>query len=233
MKRTYFLLLPLLSCCYTTPPVEGQSPEKGNTSASATTEWSQTYKQDRRKMQQQLSSYFGYNEGAQRIQPEDSLSALSHPERLMLARALINTHDWGSWQQHDKLAQTFLQDSEAGNPLVNKHIVSKINLPELNSPALRKAIQDQLKAPDWCWPSFCGFIAAVTDDYLPENPHDARAWEFLSFMVRLSDGEVLYCMEVCRKILDNGLDRFEEGQRIIHHWLHWKSCGSPECSLCR
>ena len=162
---------------------------------------------------------------------ERKLGALSHEERITLAKALIATHDWGTWAQHSKLRATF-GDEDLGNPLVNENIIKKLRLPADASPALREAVQAQLADKDECWFSFCGFIELVTDDYLPAHPQDARAWQFLSFIQYLSDGEVDYASCICGQIRAKGLDQYTEGQRILHRHEHWHGCGVKDCPLC-
>ncbi len=159
------------------------------------------------------------------------IAAFSHEERMTLARALIETHDWGTWGQHAKLRATF-GDEELGNPLVNENIVKKLRLPADASPALREVVQVQLKEQENNWLTFLPFLDLVTDDYLPEHPQDARAWQFLSFMLYISDGEVNYASCICEHIRDKGLNQYIEGQRLLLRDEHWHGCRVQNCPLC-
>ncbi len=159
------------------------------------------------------------------------LAALSQGERVMLAQALIATHDWGSWHEHGKLASRVPHD-KGGTRQVNQFIMGKLRLPPNASPALHELVKQQFQREGWEWTSVLPLISVVTDDYLPEHPEDMRAWHFLSFMVYLSDGEETYSQTVREHILAKALDRNPEGLRILHRNEHRQGCGQTGCTLC-
>ena len=147
---------------------------------------------------------------------ERKLAALPQAERVALAKALIATRDWGSWAQHERLRARLRAGGAEDAVAVNRHIVSRLRLPADASPALREVVELQLHCEVWNWASFLDFVSTVTDDYLPQHPDDRRAWQFLSFMQYFSDGEYNYASTICGRIRAKGLDRYTEGQRILH-----------------
>ncbi len=173
-------------------------------------------------------------EGVETAPPSEvelKLAALSHAERVMLAQALINTQNWGSWSQHAPLQERFWE-SDAASPRTNELIIQRLRLPADASPALHELIKLQLQQPEENWTDFLPFVSIVTDDYLPEHPEDKKAWQFLSFMLYMSDGEYIYSTTVCKGLKANGLDQHPEGQRILHREQYFHGCGQPGCPLC-
>ncbi len=163
---------------------------------------------------------------------ELKLASLPQEERVTLAKALIATRDWGTWAQHDKLMSLIMAGDAEVAVALNHHIVSRMQLPADASPALREVVDLQLHCNEYDWPSITSFIQTVTNDYLPQHPDDRRAWQFLSFMQYISDGEVDYTSGICEHIRAKGLDKYTEGQRILHREKHWHGCGAKDCPLC-
>ncbi len=163
---------------------------------------------------------------------ERKLAALTQAERMTLAKALIATRDWGTWAEHGKLMELIMAGDAEYAVAINHHIVRRMHLPADAPPALREVVDLQLRCNEYDWPSIFGFIWTVTDDYLPQHPDDRRAWQFLSFMQYISDGEMDYVSSICEHIRIKGLDKYTEGQRILHREKHWHGCGAKDCPLC-
>ncbi len=146
------------------------------------------------------------------------LKELSPEEREALARALVRSHNWGhTQQQHDALGKRLWQ-GKVSFIQVEKSILRATRLPREASPEMRQALELALQEDESLhdWGLILDFVPLVTRNYLTRHPQDARAWDFLTFLCRLSDGEAIYSTSVVQEVQDAGLEQFEEGRQFLY-----------------
>ncbi len=149
---------------------------------------------------------------------EQRLNALEREEREALARALVRSQDWGQTQeQHNALAEKLWLGKESFLQL-EKALLRAIRLPRGASPELRRAMTGALEEDENLrdWGLILEFVPLVTQDHLTQHPKDTRAWDFLHFLCRLSDGEADYSTSITRAVLNSKLDRHEEGRQFLY-----------------
>ncbi len=164
---------------------------------------------------------------------ELALEALPHAERMALAAAIIDTNNWGrTHEQQVQLRTRFMSNTQTNFEWEKRNILRKVKLPQGCSAATRALLERTLKEEQADWGLICEFIPLVAKDYLTEHPQDTRAWDFLNFMVTMSDGEMTYHNSVIHSVREAGLEQHTEGQRLLHHDEHFSACGQADCPYC-